>query len=106
MVIAFTRVGRSGSTKLGHETSTVRQTIRRRANRAERYYPIFKQIAEWEDVDVDIPMPSKDDVRCSGCRKEWPSHKVITVRRKTIGPCDCCEHWDEESFGPCCIVQR
>lgn len=84
------------------ESRLVRRRFLREATRSERRVPI--DVTEWGDErdDAAMAVSHPDDVPCAGCAAPHPSHRVLWVKRRTIGPCDCCLHWEWEAFGPCC----
>ena len=103
LLAALTSAARSMRPAARGESRVVRRRFLREATRSERRAPI--DLAEWGDERDDTAMaaPHPDDMECSCCDKQYPSHQMVWVKRRVAGPCDCCQHWEWEAFGLCCV---
>lgn len=81
-----------------------RRMALRVANRLERR-EARKEIKLALVPDLEpVLVPHPDDETCHFCGSLQPSHRMAWVKQRTIGPCDCCEHWEEVPFCSKCFT--
>ena len=102
----LTSVARMLRTDMTHQmlTAGAKRIFKRETNRSERRAPLGLEEYGTEEDDIILAKPffAENDVVCSSCGSVSPEHRIIYVKRREWGPCDCCEHFSCEPICPDC----